>query len=189
MGKKQIKSLTATCRCGQVAFTASGPPILAAACYCTSCQQAGRQFEKMHSAPPVRDTDGGTPVVLYRKDRVQCVTGLKYLEERRLKPDSPTRRVFATCCNSAMFGDFTKGHWLSIYRNRFSAGAPPPEMRIMTRERRADVVLRDDLPNCDGYPGKFMMKLVAAWIAMGFRRPDMGLKAIPWATFDGDPAT
>ena len=45
--------------------------------------------------------------------------GAEYLEEWRLKPNSPTRRVVATCCNSAMFLDFTKGHWLSMYRNRF----------------------------------------------------------------------
>ena len=51
--------------------------------------------------------------------------GQEYLEEHRLKPDFPTRRVIATCCNSGMFLDFTKGHWLTMYRNRFPAGAPP----------------------------------------------------------------
>ena len=50
---------------------------------------------------PVLNPDGGTDYVLYRKDRVQCVTGQEHLEEHRLKPDSPTRRVIATCCNSA----------------------------------------------------------------------------------------
>ena len=125
------------------------------------------------------DADGGTPIVLYRKDRVACKAGKEHLEEHRLKPDSPTRRVIATCCNSPMFLDFTKGHWLSIYRNRFPDGAPPIAMRIMTKDRRADVVLRDDVPNHDGYPGGFMLKLLFAWIAMGFRRPDMGLTDIP----------
>ena len=57
--------------------------------------------------------------------------GQEYLEEHRLKPDSPTRRVIATCCNSGMFLDFTKGHWLTMYRNRFPAGAPPLEMRVI----------------------------------------------------------
>jgi hypothetical protein len=42
--------------------------------------------------------------------------GFPRVEEHRLKPDSPTRRVVATCCNSAMFLDVTKGHWLSMYR-------------------------------------------------------------------------
>jgi hypothetical protein len=101
--------------------------------------------------------------------------GQEYLEERRLKPDSPTRRVVATCCNSAMFLDFTKGHWLSMLRNRFPAGAPPLEMRLMTKERRAGVELADDLPNYSGHSGKFMLKLLAAWIAMGFRRPEITL--------------
>ena len=108
-------------------------------------------------------SDGGTDYVLYRKDRVQCVTGQGYLEEHRLKPDSPTRRVIATCCNSAMFLDFTKGHWLTMYRNRFPAGAPPLEMRVMTRDRRDGVALADGLPNYDGHSGKFLF---------GYRRLD-----------------
>jgi hypothetical protein len=170
---KQQKHLSAMCHCGQVKLEAVGPPILTAACYCTSCQEAGRRFEQLASAPPVLDPDSGTGLVLYRKDRVQCVMGEQYLEEHRLKPASPTRRVIATCCNSAMFLDFTKGHWLSMYRNRFAADAPPLEMRITTKERRAGVALADDVPNHSGHSGKFMLKLIAAWIAMGFRRPEI----------------
>jgi hypothetical protein len=74
-----------------------------------------------------------------------------------------------------MFLDFTKGHWLTMYRNRFPADAPSPEIRIMTRDRRDGVVLADDLPNYDSHSGKSMLRLVAAWIAMGFRRPEITL--------------
>ncbi len=173
MNRKQPNHLFAICRCGKVKFETVGPPILTGACYCTSCQEAGRRFEQLAAAPPVLDPDSGTSLVLYRKDRVQCVTGQEHLEEHRLTPDSPTRRVVATCCNSAMFLDFTKGHWLSMYRSRFPADAPPLEMRVMTKERRAGVELADDLPNYDSHSGKFMLKLIAAWIAMGFRRPEI----------------
>jgi hypothetical protein len=172
---EQIKSLSVTCQCGKVELRVTGAPILAASCHCTSCRRAGRTFEELPSAPPVLDPDGGSPVLLYRKDRVRCVTGRQYLEEHRLKPDSPSRRVLASCCNSAMFGDFTKGHWLSLYRQRFPAGVPPVEMRIMTRDRDADVVLGDDVPNHSGFPARFLWKLLLAWIAMGFRKPDMGM--------------
>jgi hypothetical protein len=175
VNQKQHKSLCATCQCGQVKLEAVGPPILAGACYCASCQEAGRRFEQLASAPPVLDPDSGSSLILYRKDRVQCVMGQQHLEEHRLKPESPTRRVIATCCNSAMLVDFTKGHWLSIYRNRFPAGAPPLEMRVMTKQRRAGVALADDLPNYGGHSGKFMLRLIAAWIAMGFRRPEITL--------------
>ena len=64
-----------------------------------------------------------------------------------------------------MFGDFTKGHWLSLYRKRFPVGAPSPEMRVMTKDRRADVVLADDMPNHKGFAGQFLLKLLAARIA------------------------
>jgi hypothetical protein len=175
VNQKQPKHLSAICRCGKVKFEAVSPPILTGACYCTSCQEAGRRFEQLASAPPVLNPDSGTSLILYRKDRVQCVMGQEYLEEHRLTPDSPTRRVVAICCNSAMFLDFTKGHWLSMYRNRFPTGAPPVEMRVMTKERRVGVELADDLPNYSGHSGKFMLKLIAAWIAMGFRRPEITL--------------
>jgi hypothetical protein len=179
VNQKQPKHLSATCQCGQVKIEAVGPPILTGACYCSDCQEAGRGLEQLASAPPVLDSDSGTGVILFRKDRVWCVAGQDYLEEHRLKPESPTRRLVATCCNSAMFLDFTKGHWLSMYRNRFAAGAPPLEMRIMTKERRAGVELADDVPNYAGYSGKFMMKLIGAWIAMGFRRPEIVLGKTP----------
>jgi hypothetical protein len=179
VNQKQPKPLSATCQCGQVKIEAVGRPILAGACYCSDCQEAGRRLEQLASAPPVLDSDSGTGVILVRKDRVRWVAGQDYLEEHRLKPESPTRRLVATCCNTAMFLDFTKGHWLSMYRNRFAVGAPPLEMRMMTKERRAGVELADDVPNYAGYSGKFMMKLMGAWIAMGFRRPEIALGTTP----------
>jgi hypothetical protein len=41
----------------------------------------------------------------------------------------------------------------------------------MIKYRRAGVELPADLPNLSGHSGKFMLKLLAAWIAMGFRKP------------------
>jgi hypothetical protein len=178
MNANQDSSVAAICQCGKVVFRTSGPPILAASCYCNSCQQAGQAFESLPSVPPLRDADGSTPMVLYRKDRVHCEAGKEHLAETRLKPDSPTRRIIATCCNSPMYLEFTKGHWLSVYRKRIAIGAPPIEMRVMTKDRPADVALANDMPNYDTHSGKFMLKLLGAWVAMGFRRPDMGLKTI-----------
>ena len=160
-----------SCQCGQVRLDATGTPILTASCFCHSCQEAGRRFEALPGAPPFLDADGGTSVVVYRKDRVRCVDGQEQLEEYRLKPDSPTRRVVAACCGTPMFGDFTKGHWLPLYRRRFGADAPGIEMRMMTKDRRADVMLADDIPNHGGYPASFLVKMILAWIAMGLRRP------------------
>jgi hypothetical protein len=175
---KQQKHLFGSCRCGKVKWEAAGRPILTACCYCASCQAAGSRFEQLASAPPVLNPDGGTDYVLHRKDRVHCVSGQQYLAEHRLKPESPTRRVIATCCNSAMFLDFTKGHWLTLYRNRILEGAPPLEMRVMTRDRRDGAALDGDVPNYPGHSGKFMVRLVAAWIGMGFRRPRIGLGSV-----------
>lgn len=173
MNRTASKAMVASCRCGQVKFEAAGAPILGAVCYCTSCQEAARRFELMPAAPAVRDPDGGTDFVLYRKDRIRCISGERHLQEHRLTPGSPTRRVLATCCNTAMFLDFTKGFWLTMYRNRFTDGAAPIEMRIMTRDRPSGVELADDVPNYAGHSGKFMWKLITTWVAMGFRSPEI----------------
>jgi hypothetical protein len=115
--------------------------------------------------------DGGTDYALYRKDRVRCVRGGELFEERRLKPESPTRRMVARCCNTAMFLDFTKGHWLTVYRGRLPDDLAPGSMRLMTAERPAGVILPDDMPNYPRHSVTFMLKLLRAWIAMGFKRP------------------
>jgi hypothetical protein len=171
MTADQPTSQTASCRCGAVKLEMAGAPILHGACYCNSCQQAGRQIEQLPGAPPVVDTDGGTDYVLYRKDRVRCVQGCERLEARRLTPQSPTRRMVAACCNSAMFLDLTNGHWLTVYRARLTGPVPPLEMRMMTAARPAGVVLPGDVRNYPGSSGRFMWTLLKVWAAMGFRRP------------------
>ena len=51
----------------------------------------------------------------------------------------------------------------------------------MTKERRVGVELANDLPNYSSHSGKFMLKLIAALIAMGFRRPEIPLgKTVHW---------
>ena len=168
---KHHESLTASCRCGAVVLEVTGAPIVHAACYCASCQEAGRRLEQLADAPAILDADDGTDFVLYRKDRVRCVQGGERLEAHRLKPESPTRRMVATCCNSAMALDFTKGHWLTVYRARLAGPVPPLDMRVMTSARREGVVLRQDAPNYATHSGKFMWKLLGSWAAMGFRTP------------------
>jgi hypothetical protein len=171
IGVKQHGLLTASCRCGAVVLEVMGAPIVHAACYCASCQEAGRRIEQLPDAPPILDADGGTDCVLYRKDRVRCMQGGERLEAHRLRPKSPTRRMVAACCNSAMFLDFTKGHWLTLYRARMPESVPPLEMRVMTAARRAGVVLPQDVPNYAAHTGKLMWKLLLAWVPMGFRTP------------------
>src|ERR1700745_3610199 len=88
------------CQCGKVKFEHVAPPILAAPCYCTSCQEAGRQFEQLASAPPVLDSDSGTGLILYRKDRVQaCI--LKKTGSRPIPPpDGASPNAVIRQCSS-----------------------------------------------------------------------------------------
>ena len=94
------------------------------------------------------------------------------MREYRLTPASKTRRVVATCCNAPIFLEFSGGHWLSIYKDRFAkADQPALDMRTMTRDRRPGVEFTDGLPSYKTHSGRFMWKLLTAWAAMGFRAP------------------
>jgi hypothetical protein len=174
MTDRESKELVASCECGQVVLEARGAPIIGAVCYCRDCQRGGGLLQAPR-APAVVGPDGGTEYVLYRKDRVRLVKGADLLEEQRLVPESPTRRVRAACCHSAMFLDMTKGHWLSIYRRRFrQEDAPPIEVRAMTKDRPAGVELAEDVPISPRYSGKFMWRLLGARFAMGLSVPKLG---------------
>jgi hypothetical protein len=165
---------TASCTCATVEFACTGTPIVGAACYCTSCRAAGRLFAALPGAAAVLEADGGTAYALYRKDRVSCIRGADALREHRLTPASKTRRVVASCCNSPMFVEFAGGHWLSIYQGRFLAAQRPAiEMRTMTRDAPAGIAFNDGLPSYRTHSGRFMWRLLSAWIAMGFRAPNV----------------
>lgn len=170
MNTKRQQPLIASCRCGGVAFEAAGPSIISVACYCRSCQTAGEELAKAAEAPVLR-ADGGTDFVMHRKDRIRCVRGGERLASFRLTPSSTTRRLIAKCCNSPMALEFKGGHWLSLYRDRMSEGAPPLEERTMTAERPEGVELLGDIPGYAGHSGRFMWRLMKAWAAMGFRVP------------------
>jgi hypothetical protein len=68
-----------------------------------------------------------------------------------------------------MFLDFEKGHWVSIYRERFAGVVPIAQMRIQTRFKPSDTEIPDDLPAYSAFPFKFILKMVGARIAMSLR--------------------
>lgn len=159
------------CRCGRVAYEATGAPIACVACYCEDCQAGSRQIEALANAGPVREVDGGTLYVLFRKDRVMCSKGTELLQIQKLDAKFATNRVVATCCHSAMAMTFDDvRHWTPMYRARFTGPAPPLQMRICTKFKPEGAELRSDVPQYASYPLGFLGKLLVARIAMLVRR-------------------
>lgn len=147
-----------TCRCGAVAVSLKGPPILSAECHCTSCRAAA-----MRLAPDIAEGNGGTRFVLQRKDRVKVVHGEDLLASFRLSPEAGSERVIASCCRTPMLLQFKGGHWLSLCAARWPEGAaPPPAMRTMTRDAIAP--LPNDIPNARTQSAGFMARLFWAWV-------------------------
>jgi hypothetical protein len=161
------KSYLARCRCGALELAATGQPIVAGVCYCTDCQAAARQMAAQNGAPSVAESDGGTEYVLFRKDRFACAKGAERLQAFRLKENSATRRMIASCCDSPMYMAFDDvRHWVSAYRARFVGDAPPVEMRICTKSRTSDEKLDARIPSYAGYPPRMMLRLLGSMLAM-----------------------
>ena len=171
----QMTHRFATCDCGRVELEISGRPIVTAVCYCQDCQDcqaAARVLASRTGAPAILEEDGGTELVLVRKDRVRCLKGAGVLKEYRLTSTTATRRVVATCCNRPMFLDFTKGHWLSVYRGGLIEDARPPiDMRIMIKDRQSDLPFADSAPRFSKNSARFVWKLMSDWAVTGFKTP------------------
>lgn len=140
-------SYSAACACGKVQVELLGGPIFSAICHCDDCQSAGRQLSHLDGSEPVTDAYGGTPYVLFRKDRVRYGKGEHLLVAQRLKPDSATKRMVASCCNTPVLVDFDSGpHWVSVYATAMGGLAPALDYRIQTRFQPEDLPLPHDMP-------------------------------------------
>jgi hypothetical protein len=95
--------------------------------------------------------------------------GRELLKDESLPQRPGTKRVVASCCNSAMMMRFDgPQHWIPVYRNRLGANAPAIQMRICTRCLPADAALPADVPASRDYPPALIRKLLTSRIAMLF---------------------
>ena len=158
--------LISTCQCGKVQCQGVGHPILSGVCYCDDCQAGAAMLEALDGAAKITENDGGTHYLTYRDDRFSCVGGGDLLLAYQHSPDAPTRRMVASCCNSAMFLKFAKGHWTSAYAKRFAGDIPPVEMRTQTQFRTSGLPLPDDAPSYRTFGAKLFWRLITSRIAM-----------------------
>lgn len=159
------------CRCGKVRLRLEGAPLLAVECQCDSCRKAAVRLEAISGKSPATPDIGGTPFVLYRKDRVSLASA-RELHSYRLTATSKTRRVVAACCGTPLFLEFQGGHWLSLYAGLWPAESrPAPVMRTMVSDMPAGQTLPTDIPNHKTQSAGFFFTLLTAWAAMGFRSP------------------
>ena len=158
--------MIARCSCGRVEYQTTGRPIVIPVCFCNDCQAGSQQLEALPGAGSVRDPDGGTAYVVYRKDRVQCARGAELLQSHKLRDGSATSRVAASCCSSSMLMRFDDArHWVPVYRARLVGAVPDAEMRICTRSAPGSLH-SSDVPSYPGFPIKLFARLLAARIAM-----------------------
>lgn len=146
---------------------------MVAECLCDSCRAAAKRFERLKGGRNILTEYGATRFGMYRKDRVRFPNGQARLGEFRLTPDAGTRRVVATCCNTPVFTELNGGHWLSLYGHLWQdSEMPPVDFRTITGDLTdAGALPADGVPNLKGHSMKFVVKLLGAWVAMGFKTP------------------
>jgi hypothetical protein len=80
--------------------------------------------------------------------------------------------MIAGCCATPMYLAFDdKRPWVSVFRSRFGADAPPVQMRICTRFKRSQDKAEDGVPSHPAYPPAMIVRLLAAWPLTLFSRP------------------
>jgi Uncharacterized conserved protein len=167
-----MTSTTLTCACGQFHLEVVGDPFITAECHCRSCRSAAERLAPLPPAFPLTGASGGVPYVLYRKDRVHFPDGTTTLAEFRLSDTAPTRRVLTTCCNTPVFTEFQGGHWLSLFAGLWPDDKRPKmQIRTQTADAANPAALDDSLPAGAMTTAGFYARLLAVWIAMGFRQP------------------
>lgn len=189
MSNSNDPGLSIQCRCGEIHLVARGAPILAATCYCDSCQAAAAELSRLGSEQ-VAEPDGGTGFVLYRKDRVDFSSVSERLVEHRLTAESPTRRVLSACCSSPLFLEFQRGHWVSVYARRVAENERPrATVRTMTKYAPPGTTFDDGVPSPSTHNVGFMARLLWAWVSMGFRSPTIAVSGGVSARLQGYRAT
>jgi hypothetical protein len=162
------------CECGQTGLELHGEPILVSECLCDSCRVAAARLATLPGARNILTSHGATPCAEYRKDRIRVLVGAEHLKEFRLSADAGTRRVVATCCNTPVFLELKGAHWLSVYVHLWpDETRPKTDMRTMAGDLPDASGLPDDIPNLKTHTLSFYMKLLGAWIGMGFRNPKL----------------
>ena len=164
------------CACGQTRLEIRKAPILVSECLCNSCREAAGRLARLPGARNQLTAYQATPAAEYRKDRVHVVAGVENLREFRLSDTAGSRRIVATSCNTPMFLEMKGAHWLSLYLHLWpDATRPKPTLRTMTGDLADRSVLPGDIPNLKTHTAAFYGKLLAAWIAMGFRNPKIAV--------------
>ncbi|MDY6961080.1 MAG: hypothetical protein SV862_04190 [Pseudomonadota bacterium] len=167
---QELQSIT--CRCRAARLTISGPSIMSSECMCTSCRLASEFFAALPDGVGVTDGKGATHVIIHRADKIACDAGAERLQQHRLTPDSPTRRIFADCCNTPMFLDFEPGHWVSLYaKNLPETARPAVEYRMFCSDLVDADRLPSDVPNGRPIPLGAAWRLASSFALMGFRSP------------------
>lgn len=169
---------SAVCACGKVAFEADAAPMLRLLCHCDDCQAANAIVDALPGGKSGCTPEGATDSTLFRRDHVRCVRGQEHLEALKLRPDSPTTRMLATCCNS-LVGNYFNNWWPHVALRTFCADAPTvtPSFRIFTKFATDKSRIPNDLPHYATFPVTFGLRLVGMALQLKLRgNPTLAFK-------------
>jgi len=154
------------CACGRTIFEGRGRPIATVACYCRDCQAAGRAIDALPGGRGGVAADGGMVSSIFRKDRVSCVSGQELLVGHKLRPESPTVREVASCCNSSVATRFENQAPIVTLRTFAPGASLIPDMCVYTRHAPDAQQIGHAARRYAGIPPKLIFKVIAAQLAL-----------------------
>ena len=139
-------------------------------CYCDDCQAAAKQIDALPNGHSGLLPDGGTTSAIYRKDRVQCVSGAELLIDHKLRPTSPTIRVLASCCNSYVFSRYENWYPIVTLHTHSPSDGIEPEFCMYTKCAPDPRAIRSDLPRHPGLAPRVALKVAGAALLLALQR-------------------
>ena len=134
---------TVQCTCGKVKLQVNSPSVLRLVCYCKDCRgyykTLNKEAEAHHHKPAAMlDPFGGVDWTCMYPNEITVLQGKEHLKTCLIRPKSPIRRVYTTCCYTPMFNIGSSSALLNtnliLLDKEDKANLPDVRFRIIGRQ-------------------------------------------------------
>ncbi|OQS05779.1 hypothetical protein THRCLA_02136 [Thraustotheca clavata] len=127
------------CNCGKVQGQVDTPAGMHIVCYCDDCQDFANKVCQGKNSP--LDSCGGTDIIQMFPADITFTKGKDQLQIGKLKPETKTLRIFASCCNTPMYNTAKDAAFIGLLTStiRDQVKLPPVQFRIMSKFALAPV--------------------------------------------------
>ena len=123
-----------SCTCGKVQLAIDSPSALRLVCYCKDCRGYYNMLNHLHSHNhAVLDPWGGVDYTQIYPSEIKVLKGQELIHTCLIRPKSPIRRVYASCCDTPLFTVGSNSALLNTHLLPNEEDKPDVRFRIIGR--------------------------------------------------------